>query len=83
MHVDLGEAGLEQTHDSLANSPIPTPCGAESGAVAAEKPLSQPEPVITDPTLAAVIVAWPTLPEPVKAGIVAMIRATVGQRSND
>ena len=74
--VNIVVAGLEQTHDSLANSLIPTPSGAESGAVAAEEPLLRPEPVITDPAVAEVIVAWPTLPEPVKAGIVAMIRAT-------
>jgi len=30
------------------------------------------------PDLAAVIRAWPTLPEPVKAGIVAMVRASAG-----
>ena len=30
-----------------------------------------------NPDLAAVVIAWPTLPEPVKAGIAAMIRASV------
>jgi len=28
-----------------------------------------------DPELAAVVEAWPTLPEPIKAGILAMVQA--------
>ncbi len=28
-----------------------------------------------DPGLAAVVAAWPTLPEPIRAGILAMVRA--------
>jgi len=42
--------------------------GAESGAVGA---LSAP----IHPDLAAVIEAWPRLPEAVRAGIVAMVKA--------
>ena len=44
--------------------------GAESGAVGAEKAL-------IDADLAAVIDAWPNLPEAIRAGIVAMVRAAV------
>jgi hypothetical protein len=33
--------------------------------------------VENSPELAAVVTAWPTLPEPVKAGILAMVRASV------
>jgi hypothetical protein len=32
----------------------------------------------TDPHLATLVDAWPTLPEAVKAGIVAMIKASQG-----
>jgi len=32
-------------------------------------------PVATPPDLAAVIDAWPALPEPIRAGILAMVRA--------
>jgi len=35
-----------------------------------------PELAESDPNLAAVIRSWPTLPEPVRAGITAMVRAT-------
>jgi hypothetical protein len=30
----------------------------------------------TDPNLAIVVAAWPILPEPIRAGIVAMIKAS-------
>ncbi|NOS99622.1 MAG: hypothetical protein HOP29_03240 [Phycisphaerales bacterium] len=40
---------------------------------------SAPEPAgmndRTDPELAAVVAAWPTLPDAIRAGIVAMVRA--------
>lgn len=31
-----------------------------------------------DPDLAAVVDAWPTLPEPIKAGILALVNASGG-----
>jgi hypothetical protein len=31
----------------------------------------------TDPDLAAVMAAWPDLPEPIRAGILAMVRASM------
>ena len=46
------------------------PRGAESGAVDTET-----NPIDSD--LATVIDGWPSLPKPVKAGIVAMVRAAV------
>jgi hypothetical protein len=45
--------------------------GAESSALGAQNGLFDHE-------LAAVVDAWPTLPEPIKAGILAMIRAAGG-----
>jgi hypothetical protein len=51
--------------------PIPPQSGAESGALGAQNGLF-------DPRLASVIEAWPTLPEAIKAGIVAMVRASGG-----
>ena len=47
----------------------PARSGAVSGAVPVEKPPAG------DPDLAQVITAWPTLPDAVKAGIVAMVKA--------
>jgi hypothetical protein len=34
--------------------------------------------VCADPDLAAVVTAWPNLPEPLKAGIMAIVRASGG-----
>jgi hypothetical protein len=45
--------------------------GAESGALNARR-------ATIDPTFAAVVEAWPTLPDPIKAGILAMVRAASG-----
>ena len=36
-----------------------------------------------DPALAALVDAWPTLPEPIKAGIVAMVRAAAPGKGGD
>jgi hypothetical protein len=47
--------------------------GAFLGASAATPPPLSPA---ADPDLAAVLSAWPHLPEPVKAGILAMVKAT-------
>jgi hypothetical protein len=33
----------------------------------------------TPPDLAAVVAAWPTLPEPIRAGILAMVKAASGE----
>ena len=50
--------------------------GAKSGAFSADSGPSAPAPgPAVDPDLAAVISAWPTLPETVKAEIVAMVKA--------
>lgn len=49
---------------------VSEPSGAESGAL-------HPVNAIGDPELAAVVVAWPALPEVIKAGILAMIRTVV------
>jgi hypothetical protein len=38
-------------------------------------PKNDPKSAEADPDLAALLDAWPTLPTPIRAGIVAMIRA--------
>ena len=49
----------------------PSPSGAESGAVGAES-----DPIA--PELAAIIAAWPALPEATRQAILAMVKATAG-----
>lgn len=62
-------AGIEHPCDSSGNS-APHQRGAECGALDAESPAM-------DADLAAVVQAWAKLPGPIKAGILAMIRAAV------
>jgi hypothetical protein len=65
----VGGTGVELPQENTGNTEIRNQSGAESGALGArEAPL--------DPDLLAVVDAWPALPESVKAGILAMIRAT-------
>jgi hypothetical protein len=63
--------GIEPLTDSSENSTNPDPSGAKSGALAPEKPA-------IDPALAALIDVWPALPEAIRAGILAMVRAAGG-----
>jgi hypothetical protein len=37
-------------------------------------------PPVLPPDLAAVLSAWPSLPEPIKAGIAAMVKAASGTK---
>jgi hypothetical protein len=63
--------GIEPPATFPENTAVSGQGGAEFGAPAT------PSPAI-DPGLAALIDAWPTLPEPIRAGILAMIRAAGG-----
>jgi hypothetical protein len=72
-----------RTRDPSSNSKgktqISESCGAESGARGNDSaPETVPE-TTPDPELAAVVRAWPTLPEPIRAGILAMVNATKGE----
>jgi hypothetical protein len=55
--------GIEPHADSLGNAANPAPGGAKSGALAA---------------LAALIDAWATLPEPIRAGVRALVGSITG-----
>jgi hypothetical protein len=63
--------GIELPTHSTENSTNPAPGGAESGALAPQNPA-------IDPALAALIDAWPTLPDAIRAGILAMVWAAGG-----
>jgi hypothetical protein len=63
--------GIEPHQHSSENSTNPAPGGAKSGALDPEKPA-------IDPALAAIIDAWPRLPDALRAGILAMVRAAGG-----
>ena len=62
---------------------IPLPDRHKSKAANVETPINKrrahPLPIDTrqgDAGLTALVAAWPTLPEPIRAGIVAMVKAT-------
>jgi len=63
----VGDEGTEHPRDTPGNSPISIQGGAESGALGARE-------AAVDPSLAAVVEAWPKLPDGIKAGILAMVR---------
>ena len=60
--------GLETPANSPENSTNPAPGDAKNGAL-------DPQTCAIDPALDALIDAWPTLPEAIQAGILAMVRA--------
>ena len=59
------------THETDAKTALLEPGGAEFGAPSLTNPNIAPE-------LAAILDAWPRLPEPIKAGILALVRAAGG-----
>jgi hypothetical protein len=67
----VSKTSVPPTQPSAAASTCENPAaelGAFLGALAEQL-------VPTAPNLAAVLTAWPTLPEPLKAGIAAMVKA--------
>ncbi len=56
-------AGIEPPPQTAGHIAIAVESGTESGA----------QEALNDSDLAVVVEAWPTLPEPIKAGILAMI----------
>jgi hypothetical protein len=65
----MAGTGFEAPLENTGNSSGSDQSGAESGALGArEAPL--------DPELAVVVDAWPALPDAIKAGILALVRAT-------
>ena len=63
----MGAVGREHLSESLENAHMFGAGGANSGA---------PRPEI-EPDAAEVVEAWPALPPAVRAGILAMVRASV------
>ena len=71
-HSDqVGDTGLEQPPVFSKETAISSRGGAESGAPPADLPAS-------DPDLRLVVEAWPTLPEPMRAAILAIVRTATG-----
>jgi hypothetical protein len=65
----MAGTGFEPAQESPGNSPSAIQSDAKSGAFGAEY-------CPCDADLAVVVEAWPSLPEALRAGILAMIRAS-------
>jgi hypothetical protein len=72
----MGPAGSEPPHDSSGKTRVPDSGGAHSGALSGDSDPKTPPAPPADPDLSAVAAAWPNLPLAIKAGILAMVRAT-------
>ncbi len=64
----MGVTGLEQTAKTPGKSHLVHQSAAESGAVEAANGKC-------DPNLQLIVDRWPQLPDAIKAGIIAMVRA--------
>jgi hypothetical protein len=71
----MGDTGLERPALALSQTPVSEDGGAESGAQDAAQPSNPPS---LPPELAEVVKAWPNLPEAIRAGILAMVKAATG-----
>ena len=65
----MGGTGIEHYPKNSGNIPVSSGSGAESGARGARE-------AVIEPAFGVVIESWPALPEPIKAGILAMIRVS-------
>jgi hypothetical protein len=65
-----GGGWIRTASETPGNTALSAKGGAESGALT-------PTKTNIDPALSALIDAWPMLPEAIRAGILAMIRAAV------
>jgi len=79
----MGRAGLEHTPDSPGKQHVSETSGSNSGNIGADSGNSEPSapippappPLPADPDLAAIVAAWPTLPNAIKAGVLALVHA--------
>jgi hypothetical protein len=63
--VQSGAGGIRPPVEKLAKSVLSSEGGAESGPI--------------EPLSATVVAAWPELPEAIKAGILAIVKAASGR----
>ena len=71
--IELATHGFsvrQQTPENIGKTAISDAAGAEMGAVEMKRKQIGPD-------LQALIDAWPTLPEAIKAGILAIVRAAI------
>jgi len=70
-YSQVAEEGLELPPKTSGNVEVSAESGAECGALGARE-------ARIDPDLAAVVDTWPKLPEAIRVGVLAIIRAAGG-----
>jgi hypothetical protein len=75
----LGPVGFEHLAEFSGNTTDPQPGAAKCAATGARnEDFGSRRPYLDDPELATIIDAWPTLPETIRRGIVAMVESAKG-----
>jgi len=72
----MGRGGLEHTADSPSNLHISHAGGIKSGNTQSTHPSATQTKAPTDPGLDAVVAAWPSLPPAIRAGVLALVKAS-------
>lgn len=72
----MGWVGFEHPQPPSGNPDGAPACGAKCGAVSSDSAGRRTSAAIADADLAVVVEAWSTLPAPLKAGILAIVRAS-------
>ncbi len=83
IRIDWVEPELNRRHtdfQSVASDSQPPTETQVTDCTQRDLPPSLPDSLQNDPDLASVVTAWPTLPEPVKAGILAMVKVASGAK---
>lgn len=76
LNPKMPRSGLESSRFPAGNTPVSHSGGSKSGNKDASFAVSAGVPKSVDPDLAAVVAAWPALPAAIRAGVLAMVRAT-------
>lgn len=77
--LEMGRAGLEHPRNPAGNTPVSDSGGSKSGNVRADSAPPTPPATPTDPDLAAIVAAWPSLPPAIRAGMLALVGAAVAR----
>ena len=72
--MQVGDTGLEPSQFPSRNTLVSNLAGSKSGNNEAMVATPTISTVPTDPKLAAIVAAWPTLPPAIRAGVMAMVK---------
>jgi hypothetical protein len=70
----MGGKGFEPPSKPSGKSTVASKGGAECGALSGDSDPATPPP---DPDLTMIVTRWPSLPKPIRAGLVALVRSAL------